>query len=161
MRTNSFFKFAIKIRTLKFLSLFLLIILLASQITRLFPEESGIVDTGFKLDAIWEKILVVIILGPLVETILFQYLVITIICRIIKRPRFNFYPAIILSAIAFAFNHNYNTYYFVYTLLVGIVYALGFYLLRYRKENGILIVFTVHGIFNFLSISQELLSTRI
>lgn len=108
------------------------------------PESAGYWET----DIIVVDLVIAVIAAPLVETLLFQSLIIEIICKIIKRPRKNIYIAVITSALAFAFNHTYSISYVIVTFFVGIIYALAYYLGRYRKESPIILVFLLHSMDN-------------
>lgn len=143
----SFFQRLVRIKSVKFILFFLIISYVISTVTYLFPQTAD-EQTEFVLDTIFEKIFFGIFLVPLLETLLFQALIISIVCKVIKRNKFNFYPAIFISAIAFAVNHSYNYYYMIYTFLAGIILALAYYLARYRKESAVLLVFIIHAAYN-------------
>lgn len=93
-------------------------------------------------------ILLSVIAGPLLETIIFQFAIIEIVCKVIKRPGRNIYVAVFFSAALFALSHNFSVGYVIYTFLAGIILALTYYFGRYRKEGGIILTFVVHGLYN-------------
>ncbi len=103
-------------------------------------------------------LLIAVIVVPLIETLLFQGLIIEIVCKIIKRPRKNICIAVMASSLAFALNHTYSIGYFIITLLAGIILALAYYLGRNRKEGGIILVFIIHSIYNLSSSIYNLVS---
>jgi len=129
---------------------------LLGAITTFLPEPD--MAGSFATDSFILDLLIAVILAPLIETLLFQSLIIEIICKIIKRPRKNICIALIVSSLAFALNHTYSLSYFIITLGAGIILALAYYLGRYRKESAILLVFIIHAMYNLSSSLYNLLS---
>lgn len=122
---------------------------LLGAITTFLPEPD--MSGSFATESIVLDLLIAVIVVPLLETLLFQSLIIEIICKIIKRPRKNIYIALIVSSLAFALNHTYSLSYVIFTFFVGIIFALAYYLGRYRKESAIILVFIIHSIYNLSS----------
>jgi len=122
---------------------------LLGTITTFLPEPdlTGSVTT----DSVVLNLLIAVIVVPLIETLLFQSLIIEIICRIIKRPRKNICIAVMVSALAFALNHTYSLGYIIMTFFWGIIFAIAYYLGRYRKESAIILVFLIHSFYNLSS----------
>jgi len=122
---------------------------LLGAITTFLPEPdlTGSVTT----DSVVLNLLIAVIVVPLIETLLFQSLIIEIICRIIKRPRKNICIAVMVSALAFALNHTYSLGYIIMTFFWGIIFAIAYYLGRYRKESAIILVFLIHSFYNLSS----------
>ena len=111
------------------------------------PESANYWET----DIIVVDLVIAAIAAPLIETLLFQSLIIEIICRIIKRPRTNVLIAVLVSSLAFALSHTYSIIYVVFNFFVGIIYALAYYLGRYRKESAIILVFSLHSLDNLVA----------
>lgn len=122
---------------------------LIGVITAFLPEPD--LTGGFTTDSIVLDWLITVIAVPLIETLLFQTLIIEIICKLIKRPRKSIWIAVIVSSSAFALNHTYSTAYIIITFLGGFILALAYYLGRYRKENAVLLVFIIHSLYNLSS----------
>jgi len=122
---------------------------LLGAITTFLPEPD--MTGSFVTDSIVLDLLIAVIVAPLLETLLFQSLIIEIICKIIKRPRRNIYIAVMVSSLAFALNHTYSLGYVIMTFFWGIIFALAYYLGRYRKEGPIILVFLIHSIYNLSS----------
>lgn len=90
-----------------------------------------------------EKIVLFVIVAPLIETLLFQYLVIEI-CKTIKmRLRY----CCFISAIIFASFHLYNVFYFLYTFAGGLLFAF-LYLRGKNQKNAILLPLVAHTLYN-------------
>jgi membrane protease YdiL (CAAX protease family) len=122
---------------------------LLGAITTFLPEPD--MTGSFETDSIVLDLLIAVMVAPLFETLLFQSLIIEIICKIIKRPRKNICIAVIASSLAFALNHTYSISYVIITFFIGIIFALTYYLGRYRKESAILLVFIIHAMYNLSS----------
>lgn len=141
--------YLIKVPTIKYILIFLVPTLLLAAITTFLPEPES---AGYwKTDNIVIDLLIAVIAVPIIETLLFQSLIIEIICKIVKRPWKNIWIAVLASSLAFALNHTYSFLYVLITFLVGIIYALAYYLGRYRKEDAIILVFILHAMDNFLA----------
>jgi hypothetical protein len=81
-----------------------------------------------------ENILLILLIGPIFETLLFQCGVIEITHILLKRTSLLGPISIILSTLLFAFSHfNGNTYLFVNSLISGIILSL-IYLIAMKKD---------------------------
>lgn len=138
--------YLIKARAYIFILIFYFPSLLLGIITAFLPEPD--MEGSLTTDNIALDFLIAIIVVPLIETLLFQSLIIEIICKLIKRPRKNIWVAVLASSLAFAFNHMYSIGYVIITLLAGIILAFAYYLGRYRKESAIILVFLIHSLYN-------------
>lgn len=132
-----------------FILVFLFPSVLLGAVTTFLPEPD--MTGSFTADGVVLDVLIAVIVIPLVETLLFQSLIIEIVCWIIKRPRKNIFIAVLISSLAFALNHTYSISYVIITFFIGIIFALAYYLGRYRKEGGIILVFFIHSIYNLSS----------
>jgi len=101
-------------------------------------------DLGF-------QIMLVIFIGPLMETFIFQYTIIKLVRILIHDPNIKFFLAIILSASAFSISHYYNIYYFLFGITSGFILAVAFYIAIYRKEPAFLTIFLIHSIWNSIA----------
>lgn len=144
-----FVNYLIKAPTYIFILVFFFPSVLLGAITTFLPEPD--MAGSFATDSMVLDLLIAVIVAPLIETLLFQSLIIEIICKIIKRPRRNICIALIASSLAFGFNHTYSLSYFIITFFAGIILALAYYLGRYRKESAIILVFLIHAMYNLSS----------
>ncbi len=95
-----------------------------------------------------------IIIAPIIETFVFQFLIIELLIVLIKKINDDlvFLP-VIFSALFFALNHSANFYYFFVSLIMGILWALIYLFGRYRKNiTGYLLAAIVHIGTNMLSV---------
>lgn len=155
MKFHPLFRFLIRIPAFVFVLLFLAASIITGIITTFLPEPT--IEDPFTIDNKWVKIIFSLIIVPLIETLLFQSLIIEIVCKFIKRPRHNLYVAIILSAFAFAFSHTYSISYVVFTFVGGLILAFAYYIGRYRRENAFLLVVIIHALYNLWTILLNVL----
>lgn len=141
--------YLIKAPTYIYLLIFLSPSLVLGALTTLLPEPdmTGSMATG----SVVLDLLIAVLVVPLIETLLFQALIIEIICKFIKRPRKNIWISVIASSLAFALSHTYSNSYIIITFLAGIILAFAYYLGRYRKEGAIILVFVIHSVYNLLT----------
>ena len=141
--------YLIKAPTYIYIIIFLCPSLILGAVTTFLPEPD--MAGSMATENIVIDMLIAVVVAPFIETLLFQSLIIEIICKIIKRPRKNICIAVIVSSLAFALNHPYSTSYFLITLGAGMILALAYYLGRYRKESAIILVFLIHSLYNLSS----------
>lgn len=90
-----------------------------------------------------------IVLAPLLETLIFQAMIITIL----EGFSLNNSLKILISAVCFAMIHLvYNIFHAMGAFLIGIILAYSFILYKEKSQNPILIVTFIHGLINTLSI---------
>lgn len=141
--------YLIKAPAYKFILIFFIPSILLGAVTTLLPEPN--MAGSLATDSAVLDLLIAVVVIPLIETLLFQSLIIEVICRLIKRPRRNICIAVTVSSLAFALSHTYSVGYVVMSFLWGFIFAFAYYFGRYRKENAIMLVFVVHSTYNLLS----------
>lgn len=100
------------------------------------PENT--IDTVVDTTPLWTIILVVCILAPIFEELIYRKLVMD------RLGRLGGVTAIILSALAFALMHC-NVYQFFYALAVGVIFGY-----VYEKTHNVLYTISMHMILNFI-----------
>jgi membrane protease YdiL (CAAX protease family) len=98
-----------------------------------------------KFENLTEEFILVVIVSPIIETIIFQFIIIEIFYE-----KCNKYLICGLSAILFASSHLYNILYFVFAFIMGLAFAY-LYILGKKKEKGIKYVFLSHLIYNLIA----------
>lgn len=89
---------------------------------------------------------VIIFVGPLIETIAFQWMIIRLI--LLFKFRFIQATAIIISAFAFGLSHYYSIHYMLVTFLIGICLAY-FFIVAYTKfRMGFSVALLIHVTMN-------------
>jgi uncharacterized protein len=101
-----------------------------------------------------------IVLVPLLETFVFQKLVIDFSTRILEKfKKETFIIPIIISSILFSVEHIYNLIYFFNGLFMGIIFAFCYKIITLRKENPFIIVTVIHSFVNLLPVIRDIVLT--
>lgn len=126
-----------------FVAIKLLIAYLFSLVALEFLGRSVMSDTpewGTKT----QSFIAVVLLGPLVETYVCQYLFFKYLLKHLSGG-----VIILLSAIVFGLLHTYNSVYVLYAFFSGLLLSLSYY---YRLNSyPFVIVFLIHSIYNLLA----------
>ena len=117
---------------------------LASYIINIY--NTSILDV-FNFKSLHEAFILSVLIGPLLETFLFQYLIIEILYKF----KINNNLIIWLSAILFALTHNYNLIYLLAAILPGLLYASYYlYLKKEKKKNIFFTIYLLHALSNLV-----------
>ena len=90
------------------------------------------------------KVLLLIVIGPVLETVLFQYLPISIAQRFTKKK----WVIIFSSSVVFGLGHLYNPVYFTMAFFGGVICSYLFIYSEERKKSGILFCIVFHSLYN-------------
>lgn len=137
-----------------------LLSLLKDYIVNSIPfKESTVVDEIEMLkDNIIFFFFLVVILGPVIETILYQTLPINAVQQVLKWFRVELLSLpIFISAIIFSLSHWYNINYVVNAFLGGLIYAWFYVIVQRRKERAIIVVFLIHALKNLVVFIDDVL----
>lgn len=93
------------------------------------------------------KFIVAIILAPIMETFVFQYLVFVSLKNKIK-PIF----IIIISALLFGLSHYYDFFYILNTIYIGLILALAYYNWNGKRINKFWMVVSIHSLHNLITL---------
>lgn len=147
-RTISYLK-SINLAMFIFLTIFICLIL-SFLVTRFFPVDAlkNSVSEGVNNDGF--LIVLVVIIGPLFETLLFQEICISAIRALMHRPKHNLYLSVIISASLFSITHTYSVYYILYSFVSGLIFALAYYVAIYRRQSAFFTIFLIHSIWNLI-----------
>ena len=109
--------------------------------------DSKILETFQENTPLLEIFILSVIIGPLIETFLFQYFTIELLYSFKKiKPD----VIIIISALIFSLIHNYNTIYILVTFIAGLIYALYYvYLKETKKKYPFTYIWMLHTLYNF------------
>jgi hypothetical protein len=142
---NDFLDNLKKLRPLKLCSIILLIEIIQSLIfVQLFPSVKG-----YQFANDFEKFLLLLILGPLAETYLFQQLII--------RTLFNYFKislpvSMLVSAIFFGLTHPYGLLYIAKTFISGLLFGTIYLALFDNINKAFLWVALTHASYNLFTI---------
>ncbi|HYX06508.1 MAG TPA: CPBP family intramembrane glutamic endopeptidase [Bacteroidales bacterium] len=130
-------------------------LLLPSLILTLFHIDlsNENVELIEQVDNVFLIILFEVVMIPLFETFIFQFLLINMVKALAGRSRYTFWLSVLIPSVLFGLSHSYSLLYIVAATLTGIIFSLTYYISTFlRKENGFLIVFLLHGLNNLLAI---------
>lgn len=96
------------------------------------------------------KIVSASIFIPLVETFIFQYLIIEL-SRNVKLLKNNNFVVIIISAIIFGLSHNYSFLYIFYSFIIGLFLAYSYIIYKKKNFSPFLIVTLIHSLRNTIT----------
>jgi membrane protease YdiL (CAAX protease family) len=99
-----------------------------------------------------DKVIELMVIAPVVETLVYQYLIIRLFMYFAKSRKY--YPcAILISAIAFGLAHTYNPAYIFFAFFIGLVLAYMYYFYSKEPLKAFWTVVLVHGIRNGIAIA--------
>ena len=108
--------------------------------------DSRILETFEKDTPLAEIFILSVIFGPLIETFIFQYLIIELFYYFKKHT-----PNIIIitSALIFSLVHNYNFIYIFVAFIAGLIYASYYlYLKATKKKYPFIYIWMLHTLYN-------------
>ena len=150
MQCSKIILFLIRINIISYILIFFGLALILTTVTIFFPDNASNIEKSIQIETVLDKIVFGIIIVPIIETLIFQTFIISVTCKLLKRPKYKFYVSLFISSLAFSFNHSYNYYYMIYTFLIGILLACMYYIARYRRFSATLSLIILHSIWNSL-----------
>ena len=103
---------------------------------------------GFKFDSLMEEFLIAVIIAPIFETFIFQYLVIETLLNSKVKP----IVCVAISASLFGASHWYNLVYVLVTTVVGLIFGFYYMALRHQNfANKLVLVGALHALSNTIA----------
>lgn len=122
--------------------------------TILFPSHTAGPVFASKIEGFF----IAVLIGPFIETLLFQHLIIKFI---LKKSATATLLACMVSAILFAISHYYSWEYILKTFISGLLFASLFLIISHKRQNPVLIVFIAHAIYNCIGLIVDILNGTI
>jgi len=119
-------------------------IIISSYIINIF--DSSITESANLNTSILGIFIISVIIAPLLETFIFQFLVI----ELLHTFKLDNTTIIFISAALFALSHYYNLIYILIIFLPGLIYATYYLYLKHNNKNGFLPVFFLHSLSNLI-----------
>jgi|GEM_PF-943770 len=135
------------------LLLFIIFNLLLSYIIymiSLFFHSEGFYSPN-REETLLKQFTIGVLLGPLLETVIFQYAIIESI-----RGKLRIRYVVVISALCFSLIHLYSVSYFIYALFGGLAFGL-LYFLQETVFRSVLMVWMAHFLFNLIVFLVRLL----
>lgn len=153
---------------LKFIVYYYVIIVL------FFIIPMGILENVFNIESYGENpisniedtktiLLLTLIVGPLIETLIFQFLLIKGFYLMIENQPFNktnykvkiLLLSILISSLIFGILHFYSLYYVIIMSILGFVFGLIFYFSTIRNWYSFFLIFILHSLYNLTVLLLE------
>ncbi|RYY29999.1 MAG: CPBP family intramembrane metalloprotease [Chitinophagaceae bacterium] len=99
----------------------------------------------------WKQFLIVVIAAPFIETLIFQYAILTSMLNTVRSTAI----AIFVSALAFSLTHFYSAQYLVATFCSGVLFAVLYLVFQHKNNRGFLYVLLIHSIYNFFVFAMK------
>ncbi|MDR0437032.1 MAG: CPBP family intramembrane metalloprotease [Bacteroidales bacterium] len=92
-------------------------------------------------------LIISVLIAPLMETLVFQFLVIYLLLRF---TRFPLWIVICISALIFGILHTYSVFYVFYAFVGGIIFAVAFVACKQKRGYfyAFWVVALIHGLYN-------------
>ncbi|OYW79516.1 MAG: hypothetical protein B7Z27_05395, partial [Sphingobacteriia bacterium 32-37-4] len=94
-----------------------------------------------------EEFFIAVIFAPILETLIFQYFIISYILD--KRPNAYLFTCF-FSAILFGLSHFYSPEYILKTFFSGLLFGTLYLVVQNKNNNAFIIVTIAHAIYNFI-----------
>jgi uncharacterized protein len=147
------FSYLVNINIFKLILVAIVLSLLNDLIIRLIVSDltSPSEINDLKKEGLGFFAFIVLIIGPFIETIIFQTFTIFIVQNILKifNIKYSVIP-IVISGLLFGISHWYNLPYIILMSIRGVIYAWFFIIIQKRPENATLIIFIVHSLNNLV-----------
>lgn len=105
-----------------------------------------------------DKILTLVIFAPIIETLIFQYFIIESLLLIRRKIYIPLYLIILVSGIVFGLSHNYNIYYVISTILIGVIYGFFYLIAKFNtRMNAYTSIVIVHSFANLIVVIFDIL----
>ena len=89
-----------------------------------------------------------VIIGPLVETIIYQYIIFKLTFYFFNKNTINIISAILISALAFSLSHNFNYFAILNSFFGGIILGYAYFFNYNRHFPPFWYVFLLHSLHN-------------
>ena len=111
----------------------------------LFPDHSS----GLKFTSITEEVFLLVVFGPVLETLIFQSFIIKKSLQYFNNDKL---IAILISAIAFGISHYYSIPYVIKATLAGTLYSLLYFIIKSRNTAPFIFILLVHSTYNLIGL---------
>ena len=112
--------------------------------------DSSLIETELNTAnfSLLEIFFVTVLIGPVLETFIFQFLIIEILLKLKIKNNL----IILISTLAFSLSHNYNLIYILLIIFPGILYSTYYLFLKIENQKTpFLNIFLLHLLSNFVS----------
>ncbi len=104
-------------------------------------------DLGFE-----EQIIFGVIIGPVLETIIFHFLLLELLLYIFRKSYYKYFIVVVISSLLFSLTHNLNVHYISLTFIWGIIFSTSYIIAMNKNMIPVVVVFLIHSISNLAAI---------
>lgn len=155
-----FISFLINIDIVLFILINVFLIIVIPHLISLLPlaENNSVPDEIKALqDSKISFFILSILIIPIVETLLYQTLIIRTTSYLLSKMKYeSFSIPIIISGLIFGISHFYNITYLINGIIVGIIFAFSYSILIIRKRNPVFLVALIHSLVNLVPFIRDL-----
>lgn len=108
-------------------------------------------DPFFWEISLFEQFVLAVIIGPIIETLIFHLILIEILLHLFRKAFYRYHFVIIISAALFSFMHYYSVSYLILSFFAGVVFSTAYIVAMKRGMLPFAIVFVIHSFSNLLS----------
>lgn len=127
-----------------------LLVIILSPVIMLFPDNNA--SAPFDPEESKKLMLIVgVIMAPLLETLMYQKLIIDI-CDKIKFFYNRKFIGILISGVVFGSIHTYSPQYMVHMFVVGSIWAYAYTIYKDKKKHPYWVVCCIHATNNFIAL---------
>ncbi len=147
------------LKNIYYILIFTLLTIFVSFLINISLEHFNILDADLNSPSFFsltQEIFLTVIVAPLLETFIFQFLFYYIIKIFYKflGHYFNFIY-IIISATLFGLSHKYSIYYQIGTFFFGLIFSYSFIFFKTKFNSPFISVCIVHSLYNLFTTIME------
>jgi hypothetical protein len=124
-------------------SFYILISCIFYTLSKAFPNVI-ILNSNIEFSSLREKIFIVILFAPLIETLFIQFIIIEILSVLLPKQIF---LTCLVSSTIFSLNHLFSVLYIFFTFFAGFILAIAFFSSG-KGRRGFILVFCIHAFYN-------------
>lgn len=145
----------LRLKLIGSLQLTIIAVILNMTLTVIFASIAVFFDYSinsnfYKFDNLLEEFFFVSMLGPILETVIYQYFLTNLIMETSKRISGLQRPglAVVISAVIFGYGHSYNYLYMIAAFFIGLSLNVFYLIIKGRKLNAFFFTTVVHSLCN-------------
>jgi len=139
-------------------STFLMLSILTSSVIELIITEIDISIPFLKGATLGRIFFYSVVIAPLIETLVFQYIILDFLPWTMPEKNIYKWIAIIMSAALFGLSHYYSLEYIIYGTVMGLFLAITYVIAKFKNLSAFFTIWLIHTIINLLAFAEQLIS---
>lgn len=95
-----------------------------------------------------EQFFISVIIGPVIETILFHFLLMELLLLIFKKATYRFLIVVVISSLIFSFTHQLQIHFLVMSFIGGVILSSSYIIAKIKNMIPVVVVFFIHALAN-------------